>query len=98
MSEFHKCVINTDNECNCNHEKLILKRKDAEIKSQKKKCPICSKKIGMLGIECRCGESFCSKHRHPEDHNCSFDFKKHDRNVLKENSVGGGEFKKIDKI
>lgn len=97
MSYFEKCSIGTDNICNCK-EKIVLKRQEATIQPQKKKCRTCSKKVGLFGIECRCGHLFCSKHRHPEDHECSFDFKNHDKDILKNNVIGGGEFKKIDKI
>jgi hypothetical protein len=37
-------------------------------------------------------------HRYPEQHECQFDFKTHDRNALKDAVVGGGEFQKIDKL
>jgi hypothetical protein len=97
MSSFSKCNVGTNNICDCK-EKIVLKREDAEIKPQKKKCYFCSKKLGVFGIECRCGELFCTKHRHPEDHNCKFDFKSHDKEILKNNVVGGGEFEKISKI
>ena len=69
-----------------------------ETFNKKKKCPICSKKIGILGIECRCGITFCSLHRYPDQHNCSFNFKEYDKKILKENVKGFGEFKKIEKI
>lgn len=68
------------------------------MSERKKKCPICLKKIGILGIECRCGLVFCPLHRYPDQHNCSFNFKDHDKKILKETVQGGGEFKKIDKI
>lgn len=65
---------------------------------KKRKCPVCFKKIGIFGIECRCGLFFCSLHRYPDQHNCTFDFKQHDKKLLKEIVQGGGEFKKIQKI
>ena len=74
--------------------------KDTAPPSSRKKgrCSFCNKKVGFLGIECRCGSMFCSLHRYPDQHKCSFDFKTHDRNTLKESVVGGGEFQKIDKL
>ncbi|XP_043696906.1 zinc finger A20 and AN1 domain-containing stress-associated protein 7-like [Telopea speciosissima] len=39
------------------------------------KCMSCSKKVGLLGFNCRCGSSFCSKHRYPEMHDCTFNYK-----------------------
>ena len=73
--------------------------KDTAPPSRKKgRCSFCNKKVGFLGIECRCGSMFCSLHRYPEQHECTFDFKTHDRNTLKESVVGGGEFQKIEKL
>lgn len=46
------------------------------FKNEKIKCYICKKKITLTYIECKCKNKFCSKHRHPFDHNCLFDFKK----------------------
>ena len=43
-----------------------------------KRCafPSCRVKLSLSGIFwCRCGMDFCAKHRLPEDHVCSFDFK-----------------------
>lgn len=86
MSE-KKCILSNDNNCDCN-----------EKRKEKKKCFECKKKVGFLGIECRCGNIFCNLHRYPENHNCSFDFKSHDRNELRKVVVGGGHFEKIEKI
>lgn len=36
---------------------------------------MCNKKTGLLGFDCKCGYSFCSKHRHGDDHNCDFDYR-----------------------
>lgn len=40
-----------------------------------KRCQSCKKKVGLIGFKCRCGSTFCGTHRHPENHDCSFDFK-----------------------
>jgi predicted nucleic acid binding AN1-type Zn finger protein len=39
------------------------------------RCWNCNKKVGLLGIKCRCGFTFCSSHRYPECHACDFDYK-----------------------
>ncbi|XP_047326018.1 zinc finger A20 and AN1 domain-containing stress-associated protein 6-like [Impatiens glandulifera] len=39
------------------------------------RCGCCRKKVGLLGFNCRCGIVFCGSHRHPETHQCKFDFK-----------------------
>ena len=40
----------------------------------KTKCWNCKKKVGLLGVQCRCEYVFCSKHRYPEEHACDFNF------------------------
>lgn len=39
------------------------------------RCCECSKRVGLTGFKCRCDQMFCSNHRLPEDHRCTFDFK-----------------------
>jgi predicted nucleic acid binding AN1-type Zn finger protein len=34
------------------------------------RCVICQKKVGILGFECKCQETFCEKHRMMESHQC----------------------------
>lgn len=52
------------------------------------KCTACRKKTGILGFECRCGSVFCVAHRHPEDHQCTVDYKLQERLKLsKENPL-----------
>ncbi len=41
----------------------------------KKRCDHCNKKIGILGIKCRCGKTCCSSHVTAETHGCTFDYK-----------------------
>lgn len=41
----------------------------------KKRCFTCNKKVGLLGIECKCTFVFCNGHRMPENHQCDFDHK-----------------------
>ena len=72
------------------HPKKIKKRKE------KNRCFNCKKKVGITGFNCSyCNKYYCSKHRMPEDHCCNVDYKK--KGISKEN-LGGGEFKKLDKI
>jgi len=50
------------------------------------KCYKCNRKVGLLGFKCRCGNIFCSGHRHCEDHNCPIDYKQlHREKIKKEN-------------
>ena len=54
-------------------------------KKNKKRCHFCSKKLTLAGrFECRCENVFCSQHRLAHEHECTFDFRAHDRQVLAE--------------
>ena len=64
-----------------NTEKKIT----ADGSSTKKKierCGKCNKKAGVVGFKCRCGTVFCSIHRLPEEHDCNFDYKAMEREIL----------------
>ena len=37
--------------------------------------PNCKKKINFTDFKCKCENYYCSIHRLPEQHGCSFDFK-----------------------
>ena len=41
----------------------------------------CNKKLKLTDMACVCENTFCSKHRLPECHNCTHDFKEK-KNVL----------------
>ena len=52
--------------------------------------PCCKKKITLIMQEanrCQCKSVFCSKHRLPELHNCTFDHKKSGKEALKKTLV-----------
>jgi AN1-like Zinc finger/A20-like zinc finger len=54
----------------------------------KSKCWACTKKIGLLGVQCRCGYFFCTEHRYAESHGCEYDYKTNERRKLrKQNPV-----------
>ena len=41
------------------------------------------KKLNITnGFPCRCQRVFCAKHRHPELHACTFDYKEEGRRLL----------------
>ena len=63
----------------------------------KEKCIICKKKLTLTDMKCRCGVKLCTKHRLPEQHQCSYNFKK-DQPDQKKLGLGGGQFVKIIKI
>ncbi|KAG5181253.1 hypothetical protein JKP88DRAFT_215153 [Tribonema minus] len=68
------------------------------VQKNRSRCYNCSKKVGLTGLECKCGYVFCSKHRYPEEHSCSYDFRASDRAQLAKTVVGGGQFIKVAQI
>ncbi|OMJ69827.1 hypothetical protein SteCoe_32348 [Stentor coeruleus] len=46
-----------------------------QIRPNSDKCAFCNKKLGPLGFKCKCFSCFCTKHRHPEEHRCTYDHK-----------------------
>ena len=70
----------------------------AAVKAKaKNRCHTCKVKIGVVGFPCRCGGSFCATHRYANEHNCSFDYKTHGQNEIRENNpkVLGEKIQKI---
>jgi len=75
--------------------KLTANREDFDLS----RCGVCNRRLplAMSAVVCRCGGSFCGKHRSATDHQCDYNFKKANRRTLQEAnpSVFGP---KIDKI
>lgn len=47
------------------------------------RCSCCNKRVGLAkGFKCRCGNMYCTVHRYPEEHDCTFDFKAAGRDLL----------------
>lgn len=68
----------------------------SEIKKNINRCDFCNKKVGMLGLLCKCQKIFCRKHSFFRDHNCSYNYRNdYDSNKL---NLGGGTFEKLEKI
>lgn len=74
------------------------KPKKKRVQKNRKRCFECRKKIGLTAMECKCGFVFCNGCRYPDQHNCDFDFKAHDRDNLAKNVLGGGTFSKLQKV
>ncbi|KAF0731892.1 hypothetical protein Ae201684_010846 [Aphanomyces euteiches] len=58
------------------------------VQKNKSRCWECKKKVGLTGIECRCGFVYCGSHRFADQHNCSYDFKSADRAELAKRNPG----------
>ena len=42
----------------------------------------CKKKLLLTDFKCKCSNTYCSKHRLPETHMCTYDYKTSGRNLL----------------
>ncbi|XP_054784325.1 zinc finger A20 and AN1 domain-containing stress-associated protein 12-like [Prosopis cineraria] len=71
----------SSNESSIEYFKAVLTKSD-EIQ-EKKRCKSCNKKVGVTGFTCRCGDLFCGKHRYPEEHSCTIDYKHIGRELIK---------------
>jgi hypothetical protein len=51
-------------------------------------CFVCKKKVGLLGFDCKCDKDkkFCSSHRYAEQHNCTFDYRAANKEILMKNN------------
>ncbi|XP_019189853.1 PREDICTED: zinc finger A20 and AN1 domain-containing stress-associated protein 1-like [Ipomoea nil] len=59
-----------------------LAAESAPAPAKSKRCFCCKKKVGLMSFECRCGGTFCGRHRFPEEHKCDFDYKATGRKIL----------------
>ena len=62
---------------------------DKSIKEKsKKRCnyDTCKTKLGLMPFECRCLMNFCTEHRLPENHHCSFDYKTLGKSLIEKNN------------
>lgn len=57
-------------------------KKQDPATSGKNRCMNCKRRVGLTGFKCRCGSTFCSAHRYPEEHSCTFDFKTTGRDAI----------------
>ena len=66
-----------------NLEKPIIE--STKKNENKKKCTSCGKSLKLIDIsigKCRCGHLYCKKHRFPEIHECSFDYRENNQKEL----------------
>jgi hypothetical protein len=52
-------------------------------------CTMCKKKLGLANqFKCRCENIYCAKHMHSFNHECTFDYKKFNKErLMKENPL-----------
>jgi len=56
------------------------------LQKNKTRCWQCNKKVGITGIDCKCGFIFCGIHRYPSEHACQFDHKARHQQTLRKNN------------
>jgi predicted nucleic acid binding AN1-type Zn finger protein len=56
------------------------------VQSDKDRCFTCSRRVGPVKFPCRCEYTFCTKHRLPEEHACTFDHAQAGRRKLTEDN------------
>eukprot|EP00792_Barthelona_sp_PAP020_P007674 TRINITY_DN3158_c0_g7_i1.p1 TRINITY_DN3158_c0_g7~~TRINITY_DN3158_c0_g7_i1.p1 ORF type:complete len:133 (+),score=38.69 TRINITY_DN3158_c0_g7_i1:51-449(+) len=50
-------------------------------------CAVCGKKVGYFGFKCHCGRAFCSVHRYPDEHSCTYDFQADNEKKLADQNI-----------
>lgn len=57
---------------------------EQKAQTQKVRCPVegCNKKLGLVDFKCKCQNTYCAKHRLPDTHACSYDFRQEQTNRL----------------
>jgi len=64
----------------------------------KKKCTQCSKRLNLTNMfVCKCEGLFCSAHKYPDVHGCSFDYKTEWKKSLEKKNSGIG-VSKLEKL
>lgn len=70
---------------------------ETKAKEGPNRCTSCSKRVGLTGFKCKCGNLFCSTHRYSDKHDCQFDYRASGQDAIaKANPVVKSA--KLDKI
>ena len=58
-------------------------------KTKKIRCFVCNKKLKLVQqFTCKCNHYYCSEHKFPENHECTFDYKESGKKrLVRENPV-----------
>ena len=78
-----------------------LHKKDNRNERQRCHFDGCRTKLRLIDMhqECRCQNRYCSKHRLPESHKCTYDYGKIDvEEFCRKAGLGGGGVAKVNKI
>jgi len=75
-------LIISDNNKPSDNNKTSDNNKLSDNNKTSEKCHRCNKRVGLLGIKCKCDGIYCSLHRYSDKHDCKFDYKTHGKNIL----------------
>ena len=64
-------------------QEIIIDESSKKQNAKSGYCYICNKKIGLTGIQCKCKNYFCTRHQYSDCHDCTFDYKKFNKDLLK---------------
>ena len=84
----------------------IVNNETKKIKKKKKsnRCSFdgCKKKLKLSDMKCRCGNTYCNKHRMMEQHSCSYLKNTTSKDIYLTKTqhlgLGGGNFKQLEAI
>ena len=79
-----------------NDEQNINKKKNNK-NNYTKYCAKCDKKLKLTDMKCKCDNYYCALHRYSDCHDCTFDYKNFNKNLLEKQNPSV-KFQKIDKI
>jgi len=85
--------------CSSSVSSVSSEHESPSKKKEKSRCHVCSKRVGLNFFKCRCDSEFlfCSTHRLPHSHSCTFNIKAlHQHNLSKQNpEIKKDKFEKI---
>lgn len=86
-----------------NFSKIPKKKEKKKKDKKKKRCSMsgCNKKLKLSDMNCKCKKRFCSLHRLPETHECSWNHKSNEEMMIYKNKSGlnqDAKFKKFEQI
>mgnify|MGYP003705990237 CR=1 FL=1 len=72
--------MNTDNNIIINNpdNKKSLDKNQTNIN----RCMVCNKKLHLFKIKCKCEKYFCSEHRYSDKHDCTYNYKEENKELL----------------
>lgn len=76
-------LFQSRDEIKCIEEKRV-EPPAGSLQKNRRRCWECKVKIGLAAVQCRCGYTFCGKHRYAEEHCCEFNFKSAGKRKLEE--------------